>query len=248
MRRDDPSRDAPSRDALSPEEKRQYADRAFELIKQIQGTHQATGYFPTPDAVIEIALDRLVLRSGDRFIDLGCGDGRVLIAAARRGYDATGCEADTRLAAHAAARVARVGPGRARVALGSFTHPGTLKLLGLGEARGVFLFLQPWALDQVMPLLYAGLPAGARVASYAFRPKLFRWRPYAVADAPGFDAEEEVRPLYLWRAPGPRPPSGSGGSGGGRGGGSGSGPRGGGYGPRGGGGYGPRGGGGYGRG
>ncbi len=230
-------------DELSPAEQQQYASRAFELIKQIQGSSQATGYFPTPDRVIEIALDRLVLRPGDRFMDLGCGDGRVLIAAAQRGYDATGCEADTRLAAHAAARVARVGPGRARVALGSFTHPGTLKLLGLGEARGVFLFLQPWALDQVMPLLKAGLPAGARIASYAFRPKLFKWRPTAVAEVPGFDEAEETRPLYIWRAPGPQPAGGGGKTGGG---GRGGGGRGGGYGPRGGGGYGPRGGGGYG--
>lgn len=231
----------------APEDDGVHLRRALELIKQIQGTGQATGYFPTPDRVIEQALDRLALQPGDRFIDLGCGDGRVLIAAARRGLDATGCEADARLAAHAAARVARVGPGRARVALGSFTHEGTLKLLGLSEARGVFLFLQPWALDQVLPLLYAGLPAGARVASYAFGPKLFRWKPEAVFEVPGFDADEGYRPLYLWRARGPRAaavkrgsraaaPRGPRGGGGG-------------YGGRGGGGYGPRGGGGgYGRG
>lgn len=234
-----------SRDELDPDAQRQYAERAFDLIKQIQGTHQATGYFPTPDAVIESALDHLALRPGERFMDLGCGDGRVLLAAARRGLDATGCEADTRLAAHAAARVARVGPGRARVALGSFTNAATLKLLGLREARGVFLFLQPWALDQVMPLLYAGLPAGARIASYAFRPRLFRWRPESAHDVPGFDPDEEFRPLYLWRAPGqaPKPAAKAPTQPGAK-------RRGGGYGPRGGGGYGPRGGGGggYGRG
>ncbi len=193
---------------LSADEQAAYQSRAMELIRQIQGTAQATGYFPTPDAVIDAALDRLALQPGDRLVDLGCGDGRVLVAAAKRGLDATGVEADSRLAVHAAAQVARVGPGRARVALGSFSDEPTLKLLGVDEARGVFLFLQPWALDEVMPMLMTRLPVGARVASYAFRPRLFRrWAPEAVFDVPGFDAEEATRPLYLWRAPGPPKPT-----------------------------------------
>lgn len=188
---------------LSPEEQRQYTNRAMELIGQIQGTARPTGYYPTPDAVITAALDRLALQKGDRFVDLGCGDGRVLVAAAERGLDATGVEADTRLAIHAAGRVARVGPGRARVALGSFSDDETLALLGIEQARGVFLFLQPWALDELLPMLRARLPAGARVASYAFAPKLYRWQPEAVFAVPGFDEAEATRPLYLWRAPGP---------------------------------------------
>lgn len=188
---------------LSAAEQAQYAGRAMELIRQIQGTAQAVGWHPTPDAVVEAALDRLALQAGERLVDLGCGDGRVLVAAAKRGLDAVGVEADARLAVHAAGQVARVGPGRARVALGSFSDEKTLALLEVEKARGVFLFLQPWALDAVMPMLRARLPAGARVVSYAFRPKLFRWRPDAVFEVAGFEETTPARPLYLWRAPGP---------------------------------------------
>jgi precorrin-6B methylase 2 len=38
---------------------------------------------PTSDSAIEVALSLLKLQKGDTFIDLGCGDGRVLISAAK---------------------------------------------------------------------------------------------------------------------------------------------------------------------
>lgn len=49
-------------------------------------------YVPTLDLQQKRALDMLALRPGDHLLELGCGDGRVLRAAARRGIRATGYE------------------------------------------------------------------------------------------------------------------------------------------------------------
>jgi precorrin-6B methylase 2 len=49
-------------------------------------------YVPTHKRQIEIALDLLKLKKGDHLVDVGSGDGSVLIAAAKRGIRATGYE------------------------------------------------------------------------------------------------------------------------------------------------------------
>lgn len=49
-------------------------------------------YVPTHKAAIVRALDMLPLKPGDRVVDLGSGDGRFLLAAAKRGLRATGYE------------------------------------------------------------------------------------------------------------------------------------------------------------
>jgi len=64
---------------------------------------------PTPRAAVEAALDMLDVKSGDVVADLGCGDGRLLVAAARRGATAVGVELDETHAARASSNVAAAG-------------------------------------------------------------------------------------------------------------------------------------------
>src|SRR5688572_26755606 len=49
-------------------------------------------WVPTPDAVVEKMLDLVQLQPGDRSIDLGSGDGKIVIAAAKRHANAKGIE------------------------------------------------------------------------------------------------------------------------------------------------------------
>jgi len=49
-------------------------------------------YLPTRSQQIKAAFDLLDLRKGQTLLELGCGDGRVLKNAAKRGYNATGYE------------------------------------------------------------------------------------------------------------------------------------------------------------
>jgi SAM-dependent methyltransferase len=56
-------------------------------------------YVPTPPEVVEAMLDLAQLKPGEQVIDLGSGDGRIAIAAARRGARALGVERNARLVA-----------------------------------------------------------------------------------------------------------------------------------------------------
>lgn len=49
-------------------------------------------FLPTLKKQIKAALDLAELKKGDMIIDLGCGDGRLLIAAAQRGFNGLGYE------------------------------------------------------------------------------------------------------------------------------------------------------------
>src|SRR5882672_507174 len=55
-------------------------------------------YLPTLNKQVETALDMLALSKGQTLLELGCGDGKVLIAAARRGLQVTGIELNPLLA------------------------------------------------------------------------------------------------------------------------------------------------------
>lgn len=189
---------------LTSIEHARYADRALSIIKQLQGTSQLVGFYPTPAPVIEAALDLLDLSAGDHLIDTGCGAGPVLAAAARRGINATGIETDPRLAAMAAGLQNSTGPGTIRVALGSFLKGGTLKMCDVGTTKGVYCFLQSWVLDKLLPELQPRLPVGARVVSYAFLPRLCPWKPIGKRRVPHFEDGRPDTWLYLWQVA-PRP-------------------------------------------
>ena len=56
---------------------------------------------PTPQAVVDRMLDMAAIRPGERLIDLGSGDGRLVISAARRGAQALGVEYEPQLVEYA---------------------------------------------------------------------------------------------------------------------------------------------------
>ncbi len=66
-------------------------------------------YLPTLRPQIETALDMLELEEGQTMLELGCGDGRVLLAAAKRGWHGVGYELNPLLAGIAWLRTRRYG-------------------------------------------------------------------------------------------------------------------------------------------
>ncbi|CAE7205815.1 unnamed protein product [Symbiodinium natans] len=130
-------------------------------------------YNPTPDCAIKQALDALGVQSGDTLYDLGCGDGRMLLAAARRGARAVGVEYDSRFAQKASEAIREAGlESLAEVICGD-----ALKT-NLSDATKIFVYLVPDGLRMMSVALSDASRRGVPIASYLFA--LPGWSPSAV--------------------------------------------------------------------
>jgi SAM-dependent methyltransferase len=115
-------------------------------------------YLPTLKSQVGIALDLADLRPGQTLLELGCGDGKVLIAAAERGWRAVGIEINPFLALIAWARTRRYGH-LVQVRLGSFWRAKWPK------SDAVFVFLVPHFMQQLDKKMHQ---YGGRLVSIAF--------------------------------------------------------------------------------
>jgi SAM-dependent methyltransferase len=143
-------------------------------------------WLPTRSRDIERALTLAQLKPGERFYDLGCGDGRVVAAAVRRGAKAVGFEISLGMWLVCQVRQAL---GSARGAIFSLKN-----LFGqdLSDADVVYVYGMPEAnARRLRPKLEAELRPGTRVVAYAFR--LDGWQPAAIDGAPPRDKN-----IYLY--------------------------------------------------
>lgn len=132
-------------------------------------------YAPTPTREIEKIIAALRIEPGARVYDLGCGDGRVVRAAARAGARAVGYEVSPWL--YLVSRVKSLGKPRAKIRFGDFSKAD------LSDAGAVFVFLLDLVLPDVVAQLDSQLEPGTRVVSYGF--PLPGWKPDEVIATSG---------------------------------------------------------------
>ena len=94
-------------------------------------------YLPTMDKQVEAALDLLALEKGQVLLELGCGDGKVLVAAARRGWQVTGIELNPVLVLLCWLRTVRYRR-QVKLVWGNYWHTGLWP-----KADGIFGFVLP---------------------------------------------------------------------------------------------------------
>jgi SAM-dependent methyltransferase len=142
---------------------------------------------PTDRLTVQRILRLARLRREEHLVDLGCGDGRIVIAAARRfGARATGVEIDPLRALWGKAWIRLAGLSkRARVVWGDMYKAD------LSDADVVVLFLSATSNFKLEGLLKRGLRPGARVVSY-YHP-IWGWKPERIGQARGGYS------LYLYR-------------------------------------------------
>jgi SAM-dependent methyltransferase len=145
-------------------------------------------YLPTPHAVVEAMLRLARVSRADVVYDLGSGDGRIPIAAARAyGARGVGIELDGRMLESARRNAREAGMER----LVEFRQEDVF-LADLREATVVTLFLFPQLNQRLGPKLRAELRPGTRVVSHRFG--IGDWKPDRVIDSGGHQ-------ILLWTVP-----------------------------------------------
>jgi cyclopropane fatty-acyl-phospholipid synthase-like methyltransferase len=118
----------------------------------------------TPDPVVRTMLDLAEVGPRDTVYDLGCGDGRIVVAAAReRGARGVGIEIDPDLVARA-----RAAAGQAGVAHLVSIEQGDLFERDMSQASVVMLYLSDDLNTRLWPKLRRELKTGSRVVSHRF--------------------------------------------------------------------------------
>jgi SAM-dependent methyltransferase len=144
-------------------------------------------YVPTPPELVDRMLDLAGVGPSDYLIDLGCGDGRIAIAAARRGARALGVDLDPTRIAEAVAAAAFAGlADRAR-----FRREDLFRT-AIWEANVIALYLLPSVNLRLRPRLLTELRPGSRVVSHNF--DMGDWRPEA-------DEHHDSGRVLLWTVP-----------------------------------------------
>ena len=142
-------------------------------------------YVPTSDETVRVMLKLADVQKNDIVYDLGCGDGRIVIAAAKL-YGAHGVGVD-------------INPERIREARLNAKQAGVEDLVKFVEAdlfeaeiapaTVVTLYLLPSVNMKLRPKLWKDLKPGTRVVSHAFH--MEDWAPEKTEDVNG-------SPVYLW--------------------------------------------------
>ena len=134
-------------------------------------------YEPTPRGVVETMLDLAQVVKSDVVYDLGCGDGRIVVAAAKRGASGIGIEIDPRLVEWAQANVlAERVEDRVQIRVQD------LFLTDLSPASVIALYILPEMNRRLRPLLWRYLKVGARVVANGF--EVPGWEPDRVVEVP----------------------------------------------------------------
>ena len=146
-------------------------------------TNDGGPFVPTPWVIVDEMLKLVEIRPDDTVYDLGSGDGRFVIAAAKRhGARGVGIELNGDLVIFSRVQAERDGVAE-RV---KFVEGDVLKA-DLREATVVTMYLLPRLAVQLVPKLRAELAAGARIVSHDY--PLEPWRPDKTLI---FDVEEKV--------------------------------------------------------
>ncbi len=162
------------------------------FVLPAHGRTPDVGFVPTPPSAVERMVEMAEIRAGETVYDLGCGDGRIVIAAAKQQkIKAVGVDIDPE----------RVAESRDNVRAAGLESSVEIRQadvfdLDLSDADVVFLYLTPRLNARLMPQLRR-LKPGARIISYEF--DMGSAKPVQIVRE-RFDRYGEQR-IYKWVVP-----------------------------------------------
>jgi len=145
-------------------------------------------FVPTPQDVVEDMLRLANVRKGDVLYDLGSGDGRIPITAAKKyGIKATGIDIDPERIKEANENARKAGV----TGLVQFKQEDLFKS-DFKDATVITLYLLPQLNEKLRPRLWAELKPGTRIVSHQF--EMGDWKPEKKLESNG-------RTIYFWTIP-----------------------------------------------
>jgi precorrin-6B methylase 2 len=147
-------------------------------------------FVPTPEEVVDAMLKVAKVGKNDVVYDLGCGDGRIVIAAAQKlGARGIGIDIDPQRIKEATANAQKAGVTD-RVQF----RNADLFTSDISEATVVTLYLLPSLNVKLRPKLLKELRPGTRIVSHAF--DMGDWQPEQTVEVNG-------RRVFFWTVPKP---------------------------------------------
>ena len=144
---------------------------ALSAAARAQEADQKPPFVTTPPEVVSYMLRMASTARSDFVVDLGSGDGRIVIAAAREfGARGLGIELDETLVNESRRNAGAAGVS-SRV---EFVH-GDVLLKDISRASVVTAYLLPWLMEKLQPRFLAELKPGTRIVSHAFT--MPGWKP-----------------------------------------------------------------------
>jgi SAM-dependent methyltransferase len=144
-------------------------------------------FVPTPQEVVDKMIELAGVKTGDVVYDLGSGDGRIVITAAKKGARAVGFDVDGDLVKESRENIRKAGVQE----LAEIRQQDILTV-DLSGASVVTMYLLPDVNLKLRPNVLSQMKPGSRVVSHAF--DMGDWKP---------DKTERVdgRTIYLWTVP-----------------------------------------------
>jgi SAM-dependent methyltransferase len=147
-------------------------------------------FVPSPQEVVDKMIELAGVQKGDVVYDLGSGDGRIVIAAAKKGAKAVGFDIDPQLVKESRENIRKAGvEDQAEI------RNQDILTVDLSPASVVTMYLLPGVNLKLKPNILRELKPGSRVVSHAF--DMGDWKPDKIERVNG-------RTIYLWIVPAQR--------------------------------------------
>jgi tRNA A58 N-methylase Trm61 len=151
-------------------------------------------YVPTPQQVVDRMLDLAQVKEGDVVYDLGSGDGRIVVTAAKKyGVKAIGFEIDPERIKESAENIKKAGVGHLVE-----IRQQDIRTVDLSQASVLTMYLLPEVNLMIRPNIWKQMKPGSRVVSHDF--DMGDWKPLKkenIKDGSNWD-----HTLYLWHVEG----------------------------------------------
>lgn len=168
---------------------------AFELPVYAQESNfdnkKIVPFVPSPQEVVNKMIELAGVKKGDVVYDMGSGDGRIVIAAAKKGARAVGFEIDGDLVKESRENIRKAGVEN----LAEIRQQDILTV-DFSPASVVTMYLLPDVNLKLKPNLLKQLKPGSRVVSHSF--DMGDWKADKVERADG-------RTIYFWTIPAKKP-------------------------------------------